>query len=148
MMGLHSGKNFVTANAIEAILAKPKQMPQDFRCGRGLTTLGLAFAMAACACKLSLAVHCCVCFILDHATKCLLPASRLPQSNLCRCPICPLFTKEEQQLNMRQDLYCRWTLKPEFGEVPQYLIKNKKQIADEKARVEEHIRLRQQQVSH
>ena len=41
---------------------------------------------------------------------------------------------------------CRWTLKPEFGEVPQYLIKNKKQIADEKANVEEHIRLRQQQV--
>lgn len=40
----------------------------------------------------------------------------------------------------------RWTLKPEFGEVPQYLIKNKKQIADEKASVEEHIRLRQQQV--
>jgi len=40
----------------------------------------------------------------------------------------------------------RWTLKPEFGEVPQYLIKNKKQIAEEKASVEEHIRLRQQQV--
>lgn len=40
----------------------------------------------------------------------------------------------------------RWTLKPEFGEVPQYLIKNKKQIADEKASVEEHVRLRQQQV--
>lgn len=42
---------------------------------------------------------------------------------------------------------CRWTLKPEFGEVPQYLIRNKKQIAEEKANVEEHIRLRQQQVS-
>ena len=30
--------------------------------------------------------------------------------------------------------------------MPQYLIKNKKQIAEEKASVEEHIRLRQQQV--
>ncbi|DBA96235.1 hypothetical protein WJX82_001012 [Trebouxia sp. C0006] len=68
-MGLHSSKNFVTTNAIQAILSKPKQMPEDFR----------------------------------------------------------------------------WTLKPEFGEVPQYLIKNKKQIAEEKASVEEHIRLRQQQ---
>ena len=42
--------------------------------------------------------------------------------------------------------HCRWTLKPEFGEVPQYLVKNKQQIAEEKARVEEHLRLRQQQV--
>ena len=41
---------------------------------------------------------------------------------------------------------CRWTLKPEFGEVPQYLVKNKQQIAEEKAKVEEHLRLRQQQV--
>lgn len=41
----------------------------------------------------------------------------------------------------------RWTLKPEFGEVPQYLIRNKQHIADEKASIEEHIRLRQQQVS-
>lgn len=40
----------------------------------------------------------------------------------------------------------RWTLKPEFGEVPQYLIRNKQHIADEKASIEEHIRLRQQQV--
>ena len=31
-MGLHSKKNFVTANAIETILAKPKQLPEDFRC--------------------------------------------------------------------------------------------------------------------
>ena len=31
-MGLHSQKNFVTANAIETILAKPKQLPEDFRC--------------------------------------------------------------------------------------------------------------------
>lgn len=30
-MGLHSKKNFVTANAIETILAKPKQLPEDFR---------------------------------------------------------------------------------------------------------------------
>lgn len=30
-MGLHSNKNFVTANAIETILAKPKQLPEDFR---------------------------------------------------------------------------------------------------------------------
>ena len=43
-------------------------------------------------------------------------------------------------------IHCRWTLKPEFGEVPQYLVKNKQQIAEEKARVEEHLRLRQQQV--
>lgn len=42
--------------------------------------------------------------------------------------------------------HCRWTLKPEFGEVPQYLVKNKQQVAEEKARVEEHLRLRQQQV--
>ena len=45
-------------------------------------------------------------------------------------------------------IHCRWTLKPEFGEVPQYLVKNKQQIAEEKARVEEHLRLRQQQVGH
>lgn len=32
-MGLHSNKNFVTANAIQAILAKPKHMPEDFRWG-------------------------------------------------------------------------------------------------------------------
>lgn len=32
IMGLHSKKNFVTANAIETILAKPKQLPEDFRC--------------------------------------------------------------------------------------------------------------------
>ena len=31
IMGLHSNKNFVTANAIETILAKPKQLPEDFR---------------------------------------------------------------------------------------------------------------------
>ena len=30
-MGLHSNKNFVTTNAIQAILSKPKQMPEDFR---------------------------------------------------------------------------------------------------------------------
>jgi hypothetical protein len=30
-MGLHSSKNFVTTNAIQAILSKPKQMPEDFR---------------------------------------------------------------------------------------------------------------------
>lgn len=32
VMGLYSNKNFVTANAIETILAKPKQLPEDFRC--------------------------------------------------------------------------------------------------------------------
>lgn len=31
VMGLHSNKNFVTTNAIETILAKPKQLPEDFR---------------------------------------------------------------------------------------------------------------------
>lgn len=31
-MGLYSNKNFVTANAIDTILAKPKQLPEDFRC--------------------------------------------------------------------------------------------------------------------
>ena len=31
VMGLHSNKNFVTANAIETILAKAKQLPGDFR---------------------------------------------------------------------------------------------------------------------
>ena len=40
-MGLHSNKNFVTTNAIEAILAKPKQMPEDFRCVRPSILLGL-----------------------------------------------------------------------------------------------------------
>ncbi len=30
-MGLHSNKNFVTTNATQAILSKPKQMPEDFR---------------------------------------------------------------------------------------------------------------------
>lgn len=31
VMGLHSNKNFITTNAIETILAKPKQLPEEFR---------------------------------------------------------------------------------------------------------------------
>ena len=45
------------------------------------------------------------------------------------------------------DMMFRWTLKPEFGEVPEYLVKNKQKIAEEKANVENHIKLQQQQVS-
>ncbi len=38
-------------------------------------------------------------------------------------------------------------MKPGFGEVPQYLQRNKSQVQQEKQQVEEYRQLRQQQVS-
>lgn len=47
-MGLHSTKNFVTTNAIQAILSKPPQMPEDFRwCSFCAVCLSLASNRAA-----------------------------------------------------------------------------------------------------
>jgi len=42
-MGLHSNKIFVTTNAIQAILSKPKQMPEDFRYSSNSSPLPLSF---------------------------------------------------------------------------------------------------------
>ena len=79
VMGLVSDKNFVTANAVEVILSKPKE-------GKGKSST----------------------------------TSRTGEDSM------------------------RYTQKSDYGKVPQYLTTIKSKIADEKAQIDEHIRMQQE----
>lgn len=79
VMGLVSDKNFVTANAVEVILSKPKE-------GKGKSSA----------------------------------TSRTGEDSM------------------------RYTQKSDYGKVPQYLTTIKSKIADEKAQIDEHIRMQQE----